>query len=544
MNAVKGLGYEREAMDAPRTREEMRRMSPPEIDPSSARQSRPNPDLIVLHGLSKAFGGVYALKDINLAFEAGRVHGLVGENGAGKSTLIKTLSGWITDYEGEITIRGQRVAFNRPADSEAHGVATVYQELSNVDALSVAENVFLGNLPATRSGRVKWNEVKQAARRRLDYLGLSDVRVDDPLYLYPIGVKQLVEVARALEKGAEIVILDEPTSALSEEESDTLLGIVDALRGQGMTVLFISQKLNQVFSVADTVSVLRDGALVLTGPKKDLEPAAIIKAMLGKQLQSVHGGENPCADLPAGPGRDRPPLLELQHVTMRRKLHDVSLAAYPAESLVLYGLMGAGHVEVGRVLYGLERAESGTILLEGEPLNGLDPMSAKAHGIAYVAEDRKTSTHLTFPLYANLSLPYLRRVQRSGAGSARANEMAVAEHMTETLAIKTSNVAALLASLSGGNQQKAAIARWLTTDSVRLLVLQEPTRGVDVGAKADILEILRRLKSDGLSLILITHEPETAVELADRIIVFAKGRIATELSGQRVCKSNLLEVES
>ncbi len=500
-------------------------------------------EIFGIRHLSKAFGGVYALNDINLAIMAGEVHGLVGENGAGKSTLIKVLSGWITNYVGEVSVNGRVVHFAGPRNSETSGISTVYQELSNIDTLSVAENIFLNNYKVTRYGRIEWGELRKGARARLDSLGLTEVRVDDPLYVYPIGIKQLVEVARVLEKGTRIVILDEPTSALSEDEAERLLVIMKSLRDDGYTIIFVSQKLEQVFSVADTITVIRDGRIVLSQQRSELTEKMIISSMLGTELQSKSSGSDPCTELPQKPQPPLAPLVTFHNIGLSGRLYDVSLDIYPGECLALYGLMGAGHVEAGRLLYGLGHPDQGLIAMDGKPHHFADPVRAKAYGVGYLSEDRKSSLHLIFPVFRNLTLPFLPSIQKTKFTNNTQNELAVSNDLKQTFGIKAPSIFSAVQNLSGGNQQKTAIARWLSVPKVRLLVLQEPTRGVDVGSKAEISKVLKELKGEGMSLLLVTHEPETAIGLADRILVFSKGRVAAEFSGRKVCKSTLMGVE-
>lgn len=498
---------------------------------------------IELQHITKDYGGVRAVDDVSLSIQAGEVHGIVGQNGAGKSTLIKILSGLVTDYRGTISIDGQTVRFTSPRDSENHGIRAVYQELSNIDSLSVAENIHLGNHLVGNFGLIRWADMKRTAQSALETLGLDHLHVDHPLGSYPLGIRQLVEIARVLASGADIIILDEPTSALSEAETGKLLSIIRSLPKQGKTVLLISQKLDDVLLAADRVTVIRDGKLALSRNISGLGKGDIIGSMLGTGHDSNLAEPNPCVVLQPYSGTSAA-RLEVTNISCKGAFDGLSFQVFPGQCLALYGLMGAGHVEVGEALYGLRRLASGSVVLDGKQLRLDDPVRAKAKGIGYLHEDRKRCLHMAFPISQNISLPFLRQIHNTALWNNPRREVAVAQDARERFLIKASSLEATLEELSGGNQQKTSISRWLTEASdLKLLILQEPTRGVDVGAKAEIISVLKQFKERGLALLLITHEPETALSLGDKIVVMARGRESKAFAGQTVCKAQLLEVQ-
>jgi D-xylose transport system ATP-binding protein len=488
--------------------------------------------LLELRGITKDFPGARALDGVSLDLAPGEVHALCGENGAGKSTLIKVLCGVhpAGSYGGEVRLRGKAARFRSLADSEAGGIALIAQELALVPGLSVAENLLLGREPR-RFGLIRWEEAREEARRALDRVGL-DVPVETPVRELGIGQQQLVEIARALMKEAAILVLDEPTAALPEDDARRLLGLLGDLRRKGVAAIYVSHRLDEVFAVADRITVLRDGRSVGTARREETAPERVVSLMVGRELRQA---------FPRFESRPGEALLRLRDWAVadpqnpgRRVVDGVSLELRAGEVLGIAGLMGAGRTALLASLFGAARSPvQGTVQMGEEPPRGpfRRPREAIAAGLALVGEDRKR--YGLFPrasVLDNLTLASLHSFRRRGLLDDSARR-AAASGEAAALRLKAASLDAPAERLSGGNQQKAILGRWLLRRP-RVLLLDEPTRGIDVGAKSEIHELIGRLVAGGLSVLLVSSELPELLGLAHRVLVLRRGRPVGLFAGE------------
>jgi ribose transport system ATP-binding protein len=491
--------------------------------------------VIELVGVSKSFGGVVALRDVGFRLDAGEIHGLVGENGAGKSTLMKIIAGVHGDYAGELRLDGRERRFRSTRDALGAGIGMVHQELSIAPDLSVAENVFLGTQPVNAAGLVQWRRMAQEARRQLAGLGL-DIDPRSPIGDLPIGLQQMVEIARVLFSGARIIILDEPTSALSPPEVERLFAVLRRLRDDGRSIVFISHFLDDILRVSDTVTVFRNGRKIATTPAAQTDKAALIERMIGAGHEEL--GESYRADIRLESPGDAPIVMQADALSLGRAYQDVSLALRAGEVLGLYGFMGCGQIELVRTLFGKLRPDRGVLRVAGREIRFPSTSAARRAGIAFVPESRRSMLFHEEPLYKNMSVSALERISRVLLKSGRERE--IAQTQIEKLQIRPPRVDALVGSLSGGNQQKVGLAKWLSFPP-KVLILSEPTRGMDVGAKEDVVKIVRGLRAEGLAILVASAEPETVLSLADRVMVMKKGVVVREFSNEVISKDRLLE---
>jgi ribose transport system ATP-binding protein len=493
------------------------------------------PPVVELSGVSKSFGGVLALRDVSFELKAGEIHGLVGENGAGKSTLMKIIAGVHGDYAGEFRLDGRSVHFRSTRDALAAGIGMVHQELSIAPDLSVAENVFLGTQPVSRLGVVQWGGMASQARRLLAGLGLDidpRTRIGD----LPIGLQQMVEIARVLFSGARIIILDEPTSALSPPEIERLFTVLRRLRDDGRSIIFISHFLEDILRISDTVTVFRNGRKITTTRAAETSKSALIERMIGAGHEEI--GESYVGDIKLQSAENAPVALEISGLSLGRAYRDVSLEVRKGEVLGIYGFMGCGQIELVRTLFGKLAPDRGTLRMDGRDRRFSGTAAARSAGIAFVPESRRSMLFREEPLYKNVSVSVLDRIGRVFLNVVREREMAQAQ--IEKLQIRPPRVNALLGSLSGGNQQKVALAKWLSFPPT-VLILSEPTRGMDVGAKEDVVKIVRGLRDQGLAIVIASTEPETVLSLADRVLVMKKGVVVREFANEVISKDRLLE---
>jgi ribose transport system ATP-binding protein len=500
--------------------------------------------LLRLVEVRKRFGGVTALDGVDLEVCAGEIHGLVGENGAGKSTLMKLLAGAYAEYEGEISIDSQVCRFSLPADAQAHGIAMVYQELSTFSHLTVAENLLGPNLPRSR-GWVNWARANRIAEHHLRELGL-EIDVTSIMGTLPIGRQQLVEIARVIFSGARVIILDEPTSALSPPETARLYELMQALKAQGKALIIISHYLDDVVAICDRITVLRNGRRVATLTAGEASKPRLIELMIGADEKRLALGYEAAPSMTfAVDGRDVSPelprskeVLRVERLSKRGAFSEVSFSIHEAEILGCFAFMGAGQAQLGRCLFGAERAEAGTVSLNGESLKLTNTSRAREAGIAFVPEDRRSALMLSKEVFKNVTIAHLARLLpwwlRERA------ELALAQPSMQKVGVRPADPRLPVSALSGGNQQKVVLAKWLTC-TPRVLVLNEPTRGMDVGAKEEVLGVIKRLRDEGVATLLISTEPETVLALATRALVMRKGRIVAELSGRELRKENLLK---
>jgi ribose transport system ATP-binding protein len=491
--------------------------------------------ILELRGITKAFGGVEALRGVDFALSAGEIHGLVGENGAGKSTLMKIIAGVHPEFSGRLLLDGQETRFRSVRDARAAGIAMVHQELSVAPDLTVAENVFLGSQPVNRLGLVQWRRMAREAGEQLSRFGINV----DPLARLgdlPIGLQQLIEIARVLFSGARIIILDEPTSALSPPEVERLFSTLRRLRDEGTAIVFISHFIEDILRISDTVTVFRNGRKVAETQAVDTDKAALIEAMIGKGREALE--ETYAHDMTLPPPNDQPVVLAANGLSLARSLRDVSFEVRAGEVLGIYGFMGCGQLELARILFGKLRPDGGGLIVAGDAKSFASTAGARQAGIAFVPESRRAMLFHQEPVYKNISISVLGRISSLFLKPSR--ERALAETQVAQLQIRPAAVELDLGMLSGGNQQKVALAKWLSFPP-RVLVLCEPTRGMDVGAKNDVIHIIRDLRAKGLAIIVLSTEPETVLSLADRILVLRRGAVVREFAGETISKDRLLE---
>src|SRR5262245_54767755 len=464
--------------------------------------SRGQQPILELRDITKAFGGVEALRGVDFALYAGEIHGLVGENGAGKSTLMKIIAGVHPEFSGRFLVDGQETRFRSARDAHEAGIAMVHQERSVAPDLTVAENVFLGSQPTSRLGLVQWRRMAREAGEQLKRFGI-DVDPMSRLGDLPIGLQQLIEIARVLFSGARIVILDEPTSALSPPEVERPFATLKRLREQGTSIVFISHFIEDILRVSDLVTVFRNGRKVAETPASETSKPALIEAMIGQGREAL---EETYHDITLPPPADKPVVLNASGLSLARSLRDVSFDVRAGEVLGIYGFMGCGQLELARILFGKLKPDEGALSIAGEQKAFRSTAGARRAGIAFVPESRRDMLFHQEPVYKNVSISILDRI--SSLLLKPSQERAIANRQVEQLRIRPAAVDLDLGMLSGGNQQKVALAKWLSYPP-RLLVLCEPTRGMDVGAKNDVIHIVRDLRDKGLAIIVLSTEPET-----------------------------------
>lgn len=473
--------------------------------------------ILTLSGVSKSFPGVRALHDISLSLRPGRVTAILGENGAGKSTIVKVLTGIYRPTAGEILVGGEAKSFSSPRDSWAAGIAAIHQETVMFDELTVAENIFMGHMPKAATGLVDWNGMHA---RSADLLGRIDAAIPTDFKLKRLSVaqKHLVEIARALSHEARVVIMDEPTAALSANEIDDLFRIVQQLKAEGRAIVFISHKFDEIFRIADDFVCLRDGEKVGEGPIASVTEPQLVRMMVGRPVDQVF----PKRDVPIGAV-----VLSVAGLSNATEYADISFDLRKGEILGLYGLVGAGRTEAMQGLFGITPKTRGTVMLEGNALAIGAPADAIAAGISYVPEDRQEQgAILSLGIRENVTLANLSK-HICGLFLSRSSEQSETRRLGKRLAVKAAHWEQRLAELSGGNQQKVVIAKWLATQP-KVIVLDEPTKGIDVGSKAAVHDFIGELAGDGLAVVLITSELPEVMGLADRVLVMKEGRIVEE----------------
>ncbi len=482
--------------------------------------------------ISKTFAGVQALQGVSFELRAGEVHAIVGENGAGKSTLTKIITGVHEADDGSLEVNGRVIAKNDPVISRSLGIAIIHQQPALFPDLTVAENIALGLEPPGWWRPIRWGERRRRARELLERVGAA-IDPDAVVQSLSMPQQQLVEIARALGADARILILDEPTASLSEREVERLFRMIRDLRSQGVGMIYISHRLDELFQVADRVTILRDGCTVATRPMAEVDRAELIRLMVGRDLTAVFPKQT------VTPGEV---VLELRGVGRRdANVEGVNLSVRAGEILGLAGLVGAGRTELARILFGLTPADAGEIRLRGNAVEIRSPTHAVELGIAYVPEDRRRhGVLLEMPVAPNISLAILTKIATLGWIDT-ARERSIASAFVERLAIKTASIDAVAANLSGGNQQKVALARWLATEPA-VLILDEPTQGVDVGAKAEIHRLMSELAAKGLAIIMISSELPEILGMSDRIAVMHDGAIMDVMDRAEATQEKLLSL--
>jgi rhamnose transport system ATP-binding protein len=486
------------------------------------------PPRAALDGVSKSFGVTLALDDVSFDVQPAEIHALVGENGAGKSTLVKILAAIHQPDAGRVLVDGESVVLHGPADARSRGIAVVHQEPRLFPDLTVAENVFLGHAPGGRFGTVDWGAMTRQAREIFGSLG---VRIEPDAVVRGLSMadQQLIEIAKALSVEARVLVLDEPTASLSAHEVERLFMIVRQMRDRGVAVLFVSHRLDEVFALCDRATVLRDGRHVVTAPTSELTTADLVRHMVGRAVTLF-----PKVEVTAGRA-----LLEVEGLSRTDAFRDVSFTVHAGEIVGFAGLVGAGRTEVARVLFGIDRADAGVVRLDGRPVAFASPSAALRAGIAYVPEDRhQDGLLLDLSISENVTLPILPRLFPQ-LFVRRARERAIASRYAERFRVRATGVHQLVGALSGGNQQKVVLAKWLAAEP-RVLVLDEPTRGIDIGAKVEVHRIISELAASGLGIILISSDLPEVLAMSDRILVMHEGRISAEIPAGRATEEAVM----
>jgi len=476
------------------------------------------PSVVELSDITKSFEGVTALKGVSFDVREGEVHALLGENGAGKSTLIRIIAGSHLPDAGVLRVSGEPVRFGSPRDARRRGIATIYQELLLFPELTVAENVFLGNAPRTRLGSLDWAAMRARARALLDSLDSPDLSVDAKVGGLSVANRQRVEIAKALSQDPRVLVMDEPTASLAQADVDRLLAVVRRLRERGVAVVYVSHRLAEVFAIADRVTVLRDGAAVGTRAISEVTEASLVSMMVGRPVDQL---------FPKGQTELGRTMLEVRGLSSRDGVRDVSFSVKAGEILGIAGLVGSGRTELALAIFGIAPATAGEILVDGKPVRIDGPRRARDLGIAYVPEDRgQQGLVRSHTIRENVTLAVLDRVARAGILD-RAEETRRAREAIERFRIRARGPEQLARQLSGGNQQKVVLAKWLGAEP-RILILDEPTRGIDVGAKAEVHALMSDLARQGLAIVMISSELPEVLGMSDRVLVMNRGRLVGE----------------
>jgi monosaccharide-transporting ATPase len=494
--------------------------------------------ILEVRRVTKRFPGVLALDDVSFELRPGEVHALVGENGAGKSTLIKVITGVYKPDDGQVHFKGEEVSFSDPRESQAVGISTIYQEINLIPLLSVAQNIFLGREPRNRLGIIDVESMNREAAEILERYGIR-ADVTAPLRSLGLGAQQMVAIARAISVDTRAVIMDEPTSSLEAREVETLFGVIGQLREEGVGVIYVSHRLDELYEICDSVTILRDGRVVHAGELAELSRLQLIAYMLGRELAEVEeegatgfGEEHEAA---------REPVLEVQGLTQRPRLREITFDVRPGEVVGLAGLLGAGRTETAKAIFGAEPLDSGSVRVGGEDLRTGSPGAAIKAGIAFLPEDRKSEGIIPdLSVKENIVAAALPRLTHAGLVSEKEQDELV-DRFIQSLGIKASSPDQPVRELSGGNQQKVLLARWLCMNP-KVLILDEPTRGIDVGAKAEIQKLVDDLAVEGLGVILISSELEEITEGSDRVVALRDGAVVGVLSGEEITEGKLMGV--
>lgn len=479
-----------------------------------------NPIVLEVTGLTRRFPGVVAVDDVSFALRRGEVHALLGENGAGKSTLIKMIGGAVRPNAGSIAIDGAPVEFGSPADALAMGIAVIYQELVLCPHLSVTENVLMGHLPRSAGLAVDWPEARRRVRDLLADLGVA-LPLDAPVGRLSTAQQQLVEIAKALSRESRILVLDEPSAALGQSDLEHLFGVIARLKARGVAIIYISHRLEEIFEIADRVTVLKDGRMVGGWPIGEVTMSSLVRAMTGRELTQT--SQRATRD-------DAPVRLEVRGLGRDGVFRDVSLQVRAGEIVGIAGLVGSGRTDVLRTIFGADLADAGEVIIDGEAVRFRTPTQALRRGLGLLPEDRKTQGLLLHrALRENVALASLRRYTRWGFLQPRLEETTVRGLMAD-LQIAARGPGQPVVTLSGGNQQKVVLARWLARQC-RILLFDEPTRGVDVGAKEEIYRLMRALAAEGTAILVVSSELKELFMLCSRLLVMREGRLVAEFAG-------------
>ncbi len=483
-----------------------------------------------MEGISKAFPGVQALKDVNFYVARGEIHALVGENGAGKTTLMKILTGALSMDSGSVSLKGSQVEINTPTDAQQLGISMIHQELSLIPNLTVGQNIYLGREPRWKiSAFIDWNRLYTDSQELLSQLDV-DVDARAEVGSLSIAQQQMVEVAKAISLNANLIAMDEPTSSLTDRETEVLFDTMRSFRKQGISIIFISHRLEEVFEISDWVTVLRDGSLIGSEPIKDLDEERVVQMMVGRELGELY---------PKGDIERRGVVLEVNNLHDGRELRGVSLELYSGEILGVAGLAGAGRTALAETIFGVRPAITGDIELDGSPVKINSPGEAIRLGMGLVPEDRKQQgLFLNRAIRENIVISALGRLSRfSFINFSKADKLA--REFAVKLDIRTPSLRQLVRNLSGGNQQKVVIARWLTLNP-RVLILDEPTRGIDVGTKVEIHALMNQLAEGGVAVLMVSSDLPEVLGVSDRILVMREGKVVSEFSREHATQDNIM----
>ena len=475
--------------------------------------------VVELKHVTKKFPGVIAMRDMHIQIKPGEIHGLIGENGAGKSTLIKVLTGVYVPEEGEIYVQGRKHAFRNPVQAREAGIACVYQELNIVKMLPVVDNVFMGRKIVNKFGLLDYGHMHEEARKALASLGHAEIDTRMECGKLGIGQQQMVEIAKAITQNAKLIIMDEPTSSLGEQEVKQLMDTVRLLKDRGIAILFVSHKLEELFELCERVTVMRDGEHILTRDMTEMTEDSLIEAMVGRTLENQY---------PKAPTTRGDMVLKVENLSQIGVLKDVSFEAYAGEILAFAGLVGAGRTETMRAIFAAEKPDGGKIHVKGKEVAFHNPGEAIREGLAFLTEDRKgQGLVLSESVKTNLILANIKNYRRGPfLDHPQINE--VSQGNVKTLRIKTPTIEEVVVQLSGGNQQKVVIGKWINSDA-DIYIFDEPTRGIDVGAKIEVYNVMNRLVSEGKCIIMVSSELPEVLGMADRVIVMREGRIMAEI---------------
>ena len=472
---------------------------------------------LTLKNIKKEFPGVLALDDVSLEAKAGSVHALMGENGAGKSTLIKILAGAYSKNQGKILFDDKEVNIDNPNDSLNLGIKVVYQEIALIPEFTVGENIFLEKFPVNRLGIVNWKKLYDDCNNLLKKIGFN-LNVKEKVVNLSISEQQIVEIARAIFQNASVVVMDEPTSSLTPNEIEKLFEVIENLKKNNIAIIYITHKIDEIFKIANEVTVLRDGKLISHRNIKDTSEEILIQDMVGRKVEQKFDRPNKSFDTV---------LMNIKNISTKSKLKDISFNLFKGEILGFFGLMGAGRTELAKAIYGYDNISKGSIEIDGQILKKFDTQTMVKNGVGYVTEDRKGEGIIKdMNLRENMSLPSLEIFEKLFTIN-KNKERKISNQYIDKFEVKTPSSERLITLLSGGNQQKVLLSRWLIRN-LKIIILDEPTRGVDIGAKTEILRLINDLAKDGLSVILMTSEMNDLLTLSDRIIVMAGGKISKE----------------
>lgn len=485
--------------------------------------------VLSLNHIGKSFPGVRALDDVSMSFHQGEVHGIVGENGAGKSTLMKILSGIYSCDEGEIFLDGEKVMIRGPKDALEHGQSIIFQEFNLINTLSIAENIFLGRLP---NAWINWDKIEHEAEIMLQKVG-CDISPQTLVKDLSVAQKQMVEIAKALSYNARIVIMDEPSATLTSKEVEKLFRVIRSLQKDGVTVIYISHKLEEVFEICDRVTVMRDGKVISTRKIEECTREGIIKELVGREVDQDYPRRN------EAPDKNAPIVLEARRLCRKGLFNDISFSLHKGEVLGIAGLVGAGRTEIVRAIFGADKLEKGELFINGQKVMIHSPSDSIRHKMALLTEDRKQQgLILQRSVAENITVAGLRRLSPHGIMHFN-EENEVAKSYVKKLNIRTPTCKQRVLFLSGGNQQKVLFSRWLYVDS-DIIILDEPTRGIDVGAKVEIYQIINDLVRSGKSIILISSDMPELLAMSDRVIILYEGKIKGELCGEKLTQDDVM----